>query len=90
MYRRIFNFVKKKLPKISDTELIALKSGNVSIDREILTGKVTIPKFMIHIDQMINKFPKNNVDYLLNKFDNSQIYPNSNKNKWINYVYRYY
>lgn len=86
MYRRIFNFVKKKVPKISDTELIALKSGNVSIDRDILTGKVTIPKFMIHIDQMINKFPKNNVDYLLNKFDNSQIYPNSNKDKWINYL----
>ncbi len=44
MYRQFFNFVKNKIPRISDTELIALRSGDVSIDRQILQGKVTLPK----------------------------------------------
>lgn len=38
---KIFDLVKKKIPKISSTELIALRSGNTSIDREILSGKVS-------------------------------------------------
>ena len=36
--------LKKTLPRISQTELIALRSGNTSIDREILCGSVTLPK----------------------------------------------
>lgn len=40
MYRRAFKFVKSIIPKISETEIIALKSGGVSIDREIFQGKV--------------------------------------------------
>ena len=44
MYSRLFNFVKNKIPKLSSTELIALKSGNTSLDREILLGNIKIPK----------------------------------------------
>jgi hypothetical protein len=40
MYKHLFNRVKKIIPKISETEIIALKSGGVSIDREIFKGKV--------------------------------------------------
>lgn len=40
MYRQAFKFVKSIIPKISETEIIALKSGGVSIDREIFQGKV--------------------------------------------------
>ena len=36
--KRIFNAVKRLIPKISDTELIALKSGTTSIDRELFEG----------------------------------------------------
>ena len=36
----MFNRVKKIIPKISETEIIALKSGGVSIDREIFKGKI--------------------------------------------------
>ena len=43
MYRLLFNFVKKKIQKISDTEIIALRSGNTSIDRNILLGKKINP-----------------------------------------------
>ena len=40
MYRLIFNQSKKLLPRISETELIALRSGGTSIDRDIFTGDV--------------------------------------------------
>ena len=57
MYRYLFKFVKSKIPKISSTELIALRSGNTSIDQQILQGKVTLPQpFKYH-----NKFPKKQV-----------------------------
>ena len=42
--QRTFNLIKKIIPKISETELIALRSGTTSIDREIFQGKVNIPK----------------------------------------------
>ena len=35
MYRSLFQFVKKRIPRISDTEMIALQSGDTSIDRNI-------------------------------------------------------
>ncbi len=82
MYRQLFNFVKKKIPKISDTELIALRSGNTSIDRQILHGKVEFPTKFNYKD----KFPDRTLNYLLKNFDNSIIYPNNNQNKWINYL----
>jgi hypothetical protein len=40
MYKKLFNHVKKIIPKVSGTEIIALKSGGVSIDREIFKGRV--------------------------------------------------
>ena len=43
MYRAIFGRVKKIVPKISDTELIALRSGSTSLDREIFQGRVNLP-----------------------------------------------
>jgi len=82
MYRLLFNFVKRRLPRISDTELIALRSGNTSIDRQILEGKVEFPaKFNYK-----NKFSNRTLEYLLKNFDNSVIYPNNNQNKWINHL----
>ena len=44
IYRRVFNIVKSIIPKISETEIIALKSGGVSIDRELFNGKVDYNK----------------------------------------------
>ncbi len=82
MYRLLFNFVKRRLPRISDTELIALRSGNTSIDRQILEGNVEFPaKFNYK-----NKFSNRTLEYLLKNFDNSVIYPNNNQNKWINHL----
>jgi hypothetical protein len=46
MYKHLFNRVKKIIPKISETEIIALKSGGVSIDREIFEGRVNYKKLL--------------------------------------------
>jgi len=80
--KTIFNYVKNKIPKISATELIALQSGNTSIDRQILNGSIMLPKK----PNVINKLPKNMVSKLLDDFDNTQIYPNDNDNYWIKYL----
>ena len=79
---RVFSFIKNKIPKISSTELIALRSGTTSIDRDILKGKLTFPK----TPSTSNKFPKEKLDTLLKKYDGSRIYPNDNENKWVEYL----
>ena len=82
MYRAIFNIVKGKIPKISSTELIALRSGNTSIDRQILQGNIKFPKNF----EYNNKFPEKKLNELLVSYDNSKIYPNNNNNYWIDYL----
>ena len=82
MYSRLFKYVKNKLPRISDTEMIALKSGTVSIDRDILSGKINFPQKKTHI----YKFPEDRLVNLFEKYDNSKIYPNDNDNFWINHL----
>ena len=39
MIHQVFKTVRKLVPRISDTELIALKSGTTSLDRTILLGQ---------------------------------------------------
>ena len=82
MYRGLFNFVKNKIPKISQTELIALRSGTTSLDRHILQGKVKFPKKHSYI----NKFPKTTLNRLFKDYDGSRVYPNNNNNYWIDYL----
>ena len=48
---KFFNLAQKLLPRISKTELIALRSGTVSVDREIMSGKV----IMNNLLQLENK-----------------------------------
>ena len=45
MRRFALNRVKSLIPKLSDTELIVLRSGTVSMDRDIFQGKVDIHKY---------------------------------------------
>ena len=40
MYKQLFQKCKSLLPRISETELLALKSGTASLDRQIFEGKV--------------------------------------------------
>ena len=79
---KVFDLVKRKIPKISSTELTALRSGNTSIDREILSGKVTyLPKV-----DYTPKLPNNMVNDLLNSYDNSQVFPNNNDDYWVKHL----
>tara|TARA_Y100000389_G_scaffold202861_1_gene249512 strand:- start:1043 stop:3001 length:1959 start_codon:yes stop_codon:yes gene_type:complete len=75
MSRLLFNFAKKLVPKLSDTELIALRSGTTSIDREIFTGKVALPAAAKPFSEHDNKL-YDNLDYFLLKYGNKELnYP---------------
>ena len=73
MYRLLLNKIKGKIPKISSTEMIALQSGNVSLDRDILNGTIVYPKKLSHP----NKFSHIALDNLLDDFQETKIYPNN-------------
>ena len=68
MRRVIFDSVKKIIPRISETELIALRSGTTSLDRDIFNGKVNLPS--VQITQ--NKFPKEKIAELVKKYGDYQ------------------
>ena len=82
MYRALYSFVKRKIPKISGTEMIALQCGDTSIERDILEGRVSFPRPQVFEE----KFNHDHVSELLSSFDDSRIYPNQNENKWIEYL----
>ena len=42
LYRKLFGTIKSIIPKISDTELIALRSGTTSLDRDIFKREMII------------------------------------------------
>jgi acyl-CoA dehydrogenase len=80
MYRLLFNQSKKLIPRISETELIALLSGGTSIDREIFSGEVDISK--IKKNTCINEFVKKGVDNVVNKWGHVQTpYPGKHINE---------
>jgi acyl-CoA dehydrogenase len=81
LHKSIFNRIKKIIPKISETEIIALKSGGTSIDREIFQGKINYNKFFSPIQKhnyneniKINK----NIEQLLQITGAEPIYPKNN------------
>jgi acyl-CoA dehydrogenase len=87
MYSRIFNFIKNIIPKISETELIALRSGGVSIDRDIFSGKINYDKLKNnHNNDNHNNDNHNDNDldmldktkYILRKYGEANIYPSNN------------
>ena len=67
MYKYIFNNIKKLIPKISNTELIALRTGGVSIDSDIFKGIFNLPEKVITQNKVIkndiNKMISNNIDF---------------------------
>jgi alkylation response protein AidB-like acyl-CoA dehydrogenase len=70
----LFGKIKSILPRISETELIALRSGTTSLDRQIFQGKVTLPR----VRHITHKFPEENTEKLIKKYGQQQhIYPYS-------------
>ena len=83
MYRGLFRLVKSRIPRISDTELVALRSGSTSLDRDILKGTIDYPKeFKSGV-----KAPLEKLNYLLQNFDGDQIYPiNKTRIDWVSWL----
>ena len=79
MYSRLFKYVRSIVPRISETELIALRSGTTSVDREIFQGNVNI---LVKPTEKTNEekdFSEKTISKVLTKFkDVNQVYP-SNK-----------
>lgn len=75
MYSILFNTVRRIIPKISKTELIALRSGGVSIDRDIFSGKIDYDKLSMLKKQA--PFDFKNTQHILRKYGDSNVYPSS-------------
>ena len=87
MYRFIFNKIKTIIPNISKTELIALKSGTTSLDRQIFNGIVQYPKYKNYISENESKFLDKDVNKLLEKYGNQDmIYPSKNFKEIFDYL----
>ena len=87
MYRFIFNHVKKIIPKISETEIIALKSGGTHIDRELFNGKMDYNKLYAPLLKCTTPIEmEKNIEELLQKTGQTQIYPNKNIKQTMNFL----
>ena len=78
MYRYAFNVVKNIIPKISETEIIALKSGGVSIDRELFSGKVDYSKLYKPVLKSSDPYMEDETNDLLRAIGTANIYPSKN------------
>lgn len=87
MYRLAFNHIKKIIPKISETEIIALKSGGVHIDRELFNGKINYEKLYTPLlkYEKSKEFEKK-TEELLEKVGQAPIYPNKNIKQTMNFL----
>jgi acyl-CoA dehydrogenase len=90
MYNYLFKHIKNILPKISETEIIALKSGGISIDREIFKGRIdykklydssSIKKNTLHEEEFIVSTNK-----LLGLFGEENMYPNEKIHSRLKYL----
>jgi acyl-CoA dehydrogenase len=86
MYKHIFNRVKSIIPKISETEIIALKSGGVSIDREIFKGRINYCKLYKPFEKPNDKVMEKEVKDLLEYTGQTPIYPKNNIHNLMSYL----
>ncbi len=87
MYRYIFNNIKKIIPKITETEIIALKSGGTSIDRELFKGRMDYNKLFSPLKKScipseINK----NINEILERVGEKSIYPSKDIHEIMNFL----
>ena len=87
MNNLLFRYVKKMVPKISETELIALRSGTTCIDKQIFQGKVSIPEFKseIYEKNKLKGFDRK-INWLLKTYGDQPVYPNPNSEKIMEYI----
>ena len=90
MSQILFRRFQKILPRISQTELEALRSGSVSLDREIFEGKVNLKKYQLEPTDKKNRTLPEKLDKkthtLLDKYGDKIVYPNTQWKSTINYL----
>jgi acyl-CoA dehydrogenase len=81
MYKKLFNTVKKIIPKISETEIIALKSGGTSIDKYIFQGKMNYQTLYSPIKKtFLSRKTEADLQSMLKITGEHNIYPSKNIN----------
>ena len=83
--KQLFERVKKMIPRISDTEMIALQCGTTSIDRELFQGKIQSHNFKNTTPQT-PIFSKELMDELIVKHPSQHIYPKSDYNSLFTFM----
>ena len=79
MYSKLFSYVKSIVPRISQTELIALRSGTTSVDRMLFQGKVNIPSLSTDLPKEEKQFLHTNVNNVIREYGSvERVYPNEN------------
>ena len=73
---RIFNVSKKLLPRISETEMIALRSGTVSIDRNIMENSISLFNFNKLKNTYNKDYINNDLPKIYKSIENSKVYEN--------------
>ncbi len=85
MFLRLFNHVKNIIPKISETELIALRSGGVSIDRDIFSGNLDYSKLKkVELNDNTDSDMLHKTKNILRKYGDNKVFPSSNINNVMN------
>ena len=83
---RIFKQIKKIVPRISDTELTALRSGTVSVDGDIFRG--FIPGSVIGTQPISKDIPhqynRKGMHTIMKTLSNCQVYPNDKTDDILN------
>ena len=79
----IFRIARNLVPKISSTEIIALKSGTTSIDREILQGKIEKKNEIINKKY---KFDNNLIDQLTKNYKDDLVFPSNKTNEIFEFL----
>ena len=77
----IFRFAKKILPRISETEMIALKSGTVSLDGKIMYGKLD-ENFHQEFENKDHEYLRF-IDEICKKTQFDKVYPDGKLNKEV-------
>ena len=78
---RLFNFAKRLVPKISETERIALTCGTIGFDREIFSGRPnfeTLMKYEVSLSKEEDKFLNQTLEDICSKANDYQIMKTQN------------
>lgn len=82
--KKIFNLSKKLLPKISKTEMIALQSGTISLDRDIMSGNLNNKIFRKLYNDCDNMYLSKNLNDICNTLQNEYVFDGTLNKKVIN------